>query len=63
MTHGKEERDLRFKKGINTVTTLRRHQKSQLNGKDIQKEEPYIVGENATWCSHSGALYGSSSKS
>jgi len=33
-------------------------------GGDVEKGEPsYTVGGNASWCSHSGKQYGSSSKS
>ena len=33
-------------------------------GGDVEKREPsYIVGGNASWCSHSGKQYGGSSKS
>ena len=32
-------------------------------GKDAEKGEPsYTVGENASWCSHSGKQYGASSR-
>ena len=32
-------------------------------GEDVDKGEPsYAVGVNVNWCSHSGKLYGGSSK-